>query len=100
MSTNKWMKQLEGDFAKVASSLPRPSENVIQLKSPSFNWAVGNSGLTEGKAICFFGPESSGKSLLSQLCLIELQKKHPESIQILIGKLFILTIQNRKKIKP
>jgi len=88
MSTKKWMKQLEGDFAKVASSIPRPSENVIQLASPSFNWAVGNSGLTEGKAVCFFGPESSGKSLLSQLCLVELQKKHPESIQILIDAEF------------
>lgn len=88
MTTNKWMKKLEGDYAKIASSIPRPSENVIQLKSPSFNWAVGNTGLTEGKAICFFGPESSGKSLLSQLCLIELQKKHPESIQVLIDAEF------------
>ena len=88
MSVKKWMKQLESDFAKVASSVPKPSEHVIQLKSPSFNWAVGNSGLTEGKAVCFFGPESSGKSLLSQLCLIELQKKYPESIQILIDAEF------------
>lgn len=88
MSTKNWMKKLEGDFAKVASEMPRPSENVIQLKSPSFNWCVGNSGLTEGKAICFFGPESSGKSLLSQLCLVELQRKYPESIQILIDAEF------------
>jgi RecA/RadA recombinase len=88
MAVNKWMKKLESDFAKVASDMSRPSENVIQLKSPSFNWAVGNGGLTEGKAVCFFGPESSGKSLLSQLCLIELQKKHPESIQILIDAEF------------
>lgn len=88
MSANKWMKKLEGDFAKVASSMPKPSENVIQLPSPSFNWAVGNGGITEGKAVCFFGPESSGKSLLSQLVLVELQKKHPESIQILIDAEF------------
>jgi RecA/RadA recombinase len=88
MSTNKWMKKLESDFAKVASSIDAPSANVIQLASPSFNWAVGNGGITEGKAVCFFGPESSGKSLLSQLCLIELQKKHPESIQILIDAEF------------
>lgn len=86
--TNNWMKKLEGDFAKVASSMPRPSEKVIQLKSPSFNWCVGNGGLTEGKAVCLFGPESSGKSLLSQLCLIELQNKYPESIQILIDAEF------------
>lgn len=88
MSTTKWMKQLESDFAKVASSMPKPSDNVIQLASPSFNWAVGNSGIVEGKAVCFFGPESSGKSLLAQLAIIELQKKYPESIQILIDAEF------------
>lgn len=88
MNVNNWMKKLESDFAKVAADLPAPSDSVISLASPSFNWAVGNGGLTEGKAICFFGPESSGKSLLAQLCLIELQKKHPESIQILIDAEF------------
>jgi recombination protein RecA len=86
--TKKWMSQLEGDFAKVASSMPKPSDNVISISSPSFNWAVGNGGLTEGKAVCFFGPESSGKSLLCQLVLIELQKKHPDSIQVLIDAEF------------
>lgn len=86
--TSHWMKKLEDDYAKVASSMPKPSDNVIQLPSPSFNWAVGNGGITEGKAACFFGPESSGKSLLSQLVLVELQKKHPESIQILIDAEF------------
>lgn len=88
MSVNKWMKKLESDFAKVASEMDGPSKNVIQLASPSFNWAVGNTGITEGKAVCFFGPESSGKSLLAQLCMIELQKKYPESIQILIDAEF------------
>lgn len=88
MSVNKWMKKLEGDFAKVASTMPKPSESVIQLPSPSFNWMVGNGGITEGKAACFFGPESGGKSLLAQLVLIALQKKHPESIQILIDAEF------------
>ena len=88
MSVNKWMSKLEGDFAKVAADLDAPSKNVIKLASPSFNWAVGNGGLTEGKAVCFFGPESGGKSLLAQLCLIELQRKYPESIQILIDAEF------------
>lgn len=88
MSTTKWMKQLESDFAKVASSMPKPSDKVIQLASPSFNWTVGNGGIVEGKAVCFFGPESSGKSLLAQLEMIELQKKYPESIQILIDAEF------------
>lgn len=88
MSVNKWMKQLEGDFAKIASSMPKPSDKVVQLASPSFNWAVSNGGIVEGKAVCFFGPESSGKSLLAQLAIIELQKKYPESIQILVDAEF------------
>jgi len=88
MSIDKWMSKLEGDFAKVAASLDAPSKNVIKLSSPSFNWAVGNGGIAEGKAVCFFGPESGGKSLLAQLCLIELQRKYPESIQILIDAEF------------
>lgn len=88
MSVSKWMSKLEGDFAKVASEMPKPSDNVITLPSPSFNWMVGNGGITEGKAVCFFGPESSGKSLLSQLVLIELQRKYPESIQVLIDAEF------------
>lgn len=87
-SVNKWMKRLEGDFAKVASDMDKPSDKVIELASPSFNWAVGNGGITEGKAVCFFGPESSGKSLLSQLVLIKLQEKYPESIQILVDAEF------------
>ena len=88
MAKNKWLSALEGDFAKVASDMPKPSDSVISLPSPSFNWAVGNRGITEGKAVCFFGPESGGKSLLSQLALIELQKKYPESLQILIDAEF------------
>lgn len=88
MSVNKWMKQLESDFAKVASTMPKPSDKVIQLASPSLNWAVGNGGIVEGKAVCFFGPESSGKSLLAQLEMVELQRKYPESIQILIDAEF------------
>lgn len=88
MAVNKWMSKLTSDFAKIAADMPKPSDSVISLPSPSFNWAVGNGGLTEGKAICFFGPESGGKSLLSQLAMIQLQKKHPDSIQILIDAEF------------
>jgi RecA/RadA recombinase len=88
MAKNKWLSKLTSDFAKIAEDMPKPSDSVISLPSPSFNWAVGNGGITEGKAVCFFGPESGGKSLLSQLSMIELQKKHPESIQILIDAEF------------
>jgi recombination protein RecA len=44
------------------------------------NWVVGNGGITLGKAITLFGPESSGKSLLAQLILVQLQQDFPEGI--------------------
>lgn len=75
-----WMSKLTKKFGEVASNLPSPKDSVIALPSPSLNWAMGNGGVVEGKAICFYGPESSGKSLLAQLTLIEIQKKYPDAI--------------------
>jgi recombination protein RecA len=83
MSTNKWMSKLTSDFGAIAESMPDPKDAVIPMPSPSLNWAIGNGGLVEGKAICFFGPESGGKSLLMQLTLIEIQKKDPNAICVL-----------------
>lgn len=83
MSTNKWMSKLTSDFGVVAESLPDPTDCVIRMPSPSLNWAIGNGGLVVGKALCFFGPESGGKSLLMQLTLIEIQKQDPEAICVL-----------------
>lgn len=78
--TKKWMSRLVKDFGQCADELPSPTKNVIKFPSPSLNWALGNGGLTEGKIATFYGPESAGKSLLSQLLMIEIQKKDPEAI--------------------
>jgi recombination protein RecA len=80
-TTNKWMKTLTSDFGKAAELLPSFKEMTIPTPSPSLNWAL-SGGFVESKAYLFYGPEQSGKSLLSQLGLIEIQKKFPESIQI------------------
>jgi recombination protein RecA len=77
------MQRLTSDFGKIASHITRPTESVIPLPSPSLNWAVGNGGLVSGKALLFYGPESSGKSLLMQLTMAQIQKKDPEAICIL-----------------
>lgn len=77
-----WMKKLTKDFGSVAADLPSPKDSVLSFDSPSLNWAVGNSGITEGKAVCFYGPESSGKSLMAQQLLIEIQKKHTDGIVV------------------
>lgn len=82
MSKNKWMSQLTKGVAKAASDLPKPSEHVVSLPSPSLNWVVGNGGITRGKAVCFYGPESGGKSFLAQLLMIQLQKDFPDGICI------------------
>lgn len=81
-TTKKWMTELTRDFGVAASAMPKSRDSVIAMTSPSLNWALGNGGFVEGKAIIFYGPESSGKSLLAQLTMIEIQKKHPEGICI------------------
>src|SRR5207245_2392721 len=65
------------------ADIPKPTDQVIKLASPSLNWAIGNGGLVVGKAICFYGAESGGKSLLMQLTLIQIQKQDPEAICVL-----------------
>ena len=78
--TNKWMTQLTKSFGKAAEDMPSMADSVISLPSPSLNWALGNGGIVEGKGICFYGPESAGKSLLALLALIEIQKKYTDGI--------------------
>ena len=88
MTTNKWMSKLTSDFGKISSSIESPKENVIQLPSPSFNWSTGTNGVPVGKAVCFYGGENSGKSLLMQLLFAEIQRKDPEAICILFDAEF------------
>ena len=76
---SKWMTQLTKDFGGVMAA-DLPDLQVISLPSPSLNWAVGNGGIYEGKAVTFYGPESGGKSLLSLLTMIEIQKADSNAI--------------------
>lgn len=78
--TNKWMEKLTKEFGKAAADMAKPSDEVVALPSPSMNWVVGNGGISRGKAACFYGPESGGKSLLAQLVVIQLQKDIPDGI--------------------
>lgn len=83
MSTNKWMAKLAKDVGQMATDMKSPTDDIVKLPSPSLNWVVGNGGITKGKAVCLFGPESGGKSLLMQLILIQLLRDNPESFCIL-----------------
>jgi RecA/RadA recombinase len=77
------MDKLTKDFGKLADEMLEEEASIIQIGSPSFNWAVGNTGILKGKSVCFFGGENSGKSLLTQLIFAEIQQKDPEAICIL-----------------
>lgn len=81
--TNKWMTKLTKDFGCIADQMKEPSADIIKMPSPSLNYCVGNGGILVGKAVCLFGPESGGKSLLMQLMLVEIQKRNKESICML-----------------
>src|SRR5687768_12702676 len=83
MSANKWMSKLASDVGKIALDIPSPTDHIVKLPSPSMNWVVGNGGISRGKALCLFGPESGGKSLLMQLILVQLMKDFPEGFCIL-----------------
>lgn len=78
--SNKWVEKLTKEFGKAAVDMAKPSDHVVKMPSPSLNWVVGNGGITRGKAVCFFGPESGGKSLLAQLMIIQLQTDFPDGI--------------------
>jgi len=77
------MSKLTKDVGKIALEMPSPTEKIVKLPSPSMNWVVGNGGITRGKSLIFFGPESGGKSLLMQLTLKQLLTDEPDGICIL-----------------
>jgi len=83
VDTRGWLKQLTKDFGKLSDDLPSPSDKVIKLESPSFNWSTGTGGIPVGKAVCFYGGENSGKSLLMQLVFASIMKEDPEAICVL-----------------
>jgi RecA/RadA recombinase len=80
---SNWMSKLTKDVGKMAMELPSPTDSVVTLPSPSMNWVVGNGGITRGKGLVLFGPESGGKSLLMQLVLKQLLIDEPEGLCVL-----------------
>lgn len=82
MAKNKWMTMLTKEIGKAAEDMPTLSDKVVALPSPSLNWVVGNGGIPYGKIATLYGAESSGKSLLAQLIMIQLQQDNPEGIVV------------------
>lgn len=88
---SNWMSKLTSEFGDIADSVLPMNTSTIQLPSPSLNWALGNGGLVSGKSICLYGPESSGKSLLSLIMMAQIQKNDPEAICILFSTEYIFS---------
>lgn len=62
------------EISGIASRLAPVRENMIVLPSVSLNWALGG-GIAERKFAMFYGPESSGKTLLAYLTVLALQQQ-------------------------
>lgn len=82
MSNNRWLSKLTKDFGMLASQVHTKEAPVIPFWSPSLNWAVTNGGAKPGKVYLLAGAESSGKSMLAMMGIIEMQRRDPEALAI------------------
>ena len=62
--------------------------DVIKTSSPSLDYAIGVGGIPRGRIIQFAGKESSGKTLLSFLCMKQWLDQHPENTAMFIDAEF------------
>lgn len=82
MSSNKWMSKLTGDLGIAASKLQDQRSEPIASPSPSLNWATCQGGFLPSKVNILYGPESSGKSMLAMMGIVQLQRQDPEALAI------------------
>lgn len=80
--SNKWMSKLTKDFGVVAAEMRKEDRPVIPTWSPSLNWALTTGGWKPGKVATLYGPESSGKSMMAMMAIIEMQRQDPDAIGI------------------
>lgn len=79
---NKWMSKLTKDFGTIASEMRIVDKPIIPTASPSLNWALTTGGWKPGKVVTLYGPESSGKSMMAMMAIVELQKRDPEALAV------------------
>ena len=78
---SKYMTQMMKDEKNIVGSMVTGKE-IILTPSPSLNWALP---ITMGYTLCLYGPEGSGKSLISMLALGALMQSDPEAEAVLIS---------------
>ena len=98
MSTNKWMSKLTADFGVAASKLKTQQPKPIRSWSPSLNWATCQGGFIPGKVNILYGPESSGKSMLAMMGIIQLQRQDPDALAVWFDAEFSFNAQMFEKL--
>lgn len=85
-ATNKWMTKMIQSEKNIKGSDVIP-KSKIETQSVSLNWAL-NGGFYKGYTICLYGPEGSGKSLVSMMAAGALMQQDPDAIVVLISTEF------------
>lgn len=98
MSANKWMSKLTADFGVAASKLKTQQSKSIPSWSPSLNWATCQGGFIPGKVNILYGPESSGKSMLAMMGIVQLQRQDPEALAVWFDAEFSFNAQMFEKL--
>lgn len=76
-----FMSMMAKDEANVQCTNVVAKERVY-LPSPTLNWALP---IYRGYTTCLYGPEGSGKSLISMMALGALQQADPEAIGVIVS---------------
>jgi RecA/RadA recombinase len=82
-SPHKYLSQFLKDEKNLQASMIREPDRIATA-SPSLNWAL-SGGLVFGYTTCFYGPEGSGKSLLSMMAAGAVQQVDPEALVAVIS---------------
>jgi RecA/RadA recombinase len=83
MAKNKWMEMLLKDEKNVQGANVT-ARSRVKTASPSLNWALGG-GLYKGYTLCLYGPEGSGKSLISTMGVGALHQEDPDALAVYIS---------------
>ncbi len=81
MSNKNWMSLFLRDEKNLQAALVKPKQKILTA-SPSLNWAMP---IYRGYTLCLYGPEGSGKSLISMIALGALMKDDPDACAVLIS---------------
>lgn len=82
-SGNKIFSMMLKDEKNLLASSSKPTE-LVMTESPSLNWAL-NGGFPKGQTTLLYGPEGSGKSLVSMMAVGSLQSSDPDAYAVVIS---------------